>query len=535
MNPKRMIAAFSMLCIFATALYLRIAFIMSDDFYIETAKSQSSYTLTIPASRGLIYDSELNPLVRQKMTYQAAVLLNENNFETVLSHAQGVTREDLLTQMRTGKPFVCTLDTYQINDPNCIIFPGYDRDEEKGTVRHIVGYCKDGTGVSGIEKAYDSILSAKDDPTKITYELDGIGKGFTDRSPEINYGRDAKSGVILTIDQEIQQLCEKIGRETIEKGAIVVMETKTGKLKAMCSFPEYSLNDLQAAVSDEENTPFLDRTISPFNVGSTFKVVTSASALSLGISSGETYTCTGAYDLNGTVFRCHDHQGHGTLDLKGALMASCNPYFIHLGQKVTPSVFLKTASDLSFGKQFELAPGLYTQSGSLPTSVQLEDPGQLANFSFGQGYLTATPVQIAQMFSSVGNEGFTPNPILVEGTTTDGKTVETTAKTQGVQAMTKEIAQTIKEDLTACVMEKENQKSTPKTTTAAGKTATAQTGIFDDSGEELCNGWFGGFFPAEDPKYTVVVLAEQAGEGSLVAAPIFAQIVDGINLIEGLS
>ncbi len=535
MNPKRIIAAFSMFCIFATALYLRIAFIMSDDFYLETAKSQSSYTLTIPASRGIIYDSNLNSLVRQKMTYHAAVLLNENNFETILSHAQGVTKEDLLTQMRTGKPFICTLDTYQINDPNCIIFPGYDRDEESGTVRHIVGYCQDGTGMSGVEKAYDELLSAKDSPTKITYELDGVGKGFTDRTPEITYGSDAKSGVVLTIDQNIQQLCEKIGRETIEKGAIVVMETKTGKLKAMCSFPEFSLENLEDAVTDEENTPFLDRSISPFNVGSTFKVVTTTAALSMGISPQETYTCTGAYDLNGTVFRCHEHQGHGTLDLKGALMASCNPYFIHLGLQITPSVFLKTASDLSFGKQFELAPGLYTQSGSLPTSAQLEEPGQLANLSFGQGYLTATPIQLAQMFSSVGNGGFTPNPILVEGTTEDGKTVDSTAKTQGVQAMTAEIAQIIKEDLTACVMEKENQKSTPQTTTAAGKTATAQTGIFTESGEELCNGWFGGFFPVEDPKYTVVVMAEQAGEGSLVAAPIFAQIVDGINLIEGVS
>ena len=120
----------------------------------------------------------------KKMTYHAAVLLNENNFETILSHAQGVTKEDLLTQMRTGKPFICTLDTYQINDPNCIIFPGYDRDEESGTVRHIVGYCQDGTGMSGVEKAYDELLSAKDSPTKITYELDGVGKGFTDRTPK---------------------------------------------------------------------------------------------------------------------------------------------------------------------------------------------------------------------------------------------------------------------------------------------------------------------------------------------------------------
>lgn len=534
MQAKRTVIAFGLCCIFATALYLRIAYIISDDFYLETAINQSSYTLTIPGSRGMIYDCNLAPLTRQTTTYQAAVLVTETNFDTILQHAEGITRETLLEQMHSGKPFICTLNTYQISDPNCHLFPVSVREESSGTVRHILGYCKDHHGVSGIEQACDDLLSPKTE-SSITYQLNGIGQGFTDRDPEITYGSDGTQGIVLTLDSEIQSLCERIGRENLQKGAIVVMECATGKLKALCSFPEYDLSNLENAINDQENTPFLNRAISPYNVGSTFKVVTAAAALSGGYSPDTSYTCTGYYDLNGTKFHCHDRSGHGLLQLKDALMASCNPYFIQAGLTVTPADFLRTASDFSFGKPFELAPNLYTQSGKLPTSELLAEEGQLANFSFGQGYLTATPIQLAQMFSSVANDGFTPNPILLEGTTTDGETIVSSVQSRGVQAVSPTIAELLKEYLTACVMEKEEQRSTPKTTTAAGKTATAQTGIYDKNGVELCNGWFGGFFPAENPVYAVVVLAEQAGEGSLAAAPSFRQIVDGISLLKGMA
>lgn len=530
---KRMIAVFSACCILFTGLYLRIGSISSDAFYTEAGTKQSSYTLSLPKARGTIYDSSFQPLVNQYYDYIAAVLPTDQNFKILSEHTVDLTKSELEELYESGKPFLCKVDTYEPIDEHIEIFPVAIRYGEKVIAPHVIGYLNsEGTeGIAGIEKAYQNLFTNDATATTITYTLDGMGKSMEEIEPVITYGMPPSGSIVLTLDKEIQKICEKAGNREIKKGAIVVMECATGKIRAMCSFPEYSLDTLVQDLADEEHAPMINRALTPMSVGSTFKIVTATAALNQGYDLTSEYVCTGVYQLGDQNFHCHLREGHGTLDLKNALMVSCNPFFIDLGLQLDPKEILKAANDLSFGKQYELAPGIFAQSGELPTAEELQEPGQVANLSFGQGRLTATPVQLAQMISSVANGGFTPTPILVEGITRDGKTLESEAEISGIQAMSEQQVSVLREYLTACVMEREGQKATPSTVSAGGKTATAQTGIYRD-GVELSNGGFVGFFPAEEPKYAVAVMVEDAETGNENASPVFKEIAEAISILE---
>ena len=132
----------------------------------------------------------------------------------------------------------------------------------------------------------------------------------------------------------------------------------------------------------------------------------------------------GGITVAGRIFYCHNRAGHQETDLRRAIEQSCNPYFVKLGQAAGGEQILGMAKALGFGRSTELAPGLTAAAGTLPTESDLQNLHELANFSFGQGKLTATPVQIAAMVSAVANGGMAVTPKLVLGTTADGQTVD---------------------------------------------------------------------------------------------------------------
>lgn len=134
----------------------------------------------------------------------------------------------------------------------------------------------------------------------------------------------------------------------------------------------------------------------------------------------ENYCCEGFYRLGDHSYFCHERAGHGTLDLQQAMQLSCNPYFVELGQRTGAQALLRMAQRLGFGAGSQLAEGVNSSAGSLPTLAQAT-PGELANLSFGQGRLTATPVQVAGMLAAVANGGYAVQPTLFAGRSFDGK------------------------------------------------------------------------------------------------------------------
>lgn len=530
---RRLIYCFCVFCLCCSMLFFKLGGLATNTQLQATAATQSRYTIPFNQTRGQIYDCKLNPLTETETAQYAACLPLPENMAKLLEEPALSRNENLSELIAGGLPFVTQArgELSEITGVLPITVP--IRNSSQNIARHIIGYVNsDGKGVSGIEAAFDEQLSKGSQRSTISYTVDGLRQPFPGVTPDISYAPILPNGVVLTIDSRIQQLCEEIGSKYIKKGAIVIMEPSTGKIRGAASFPSYSPDELDKAIADTENAPLVNRTFSAFSVGSTFKIVTAATALSQGISEARSYECKGYIDVSGQIFRCHNRAGHGAVDMREAMALSCNPYFIDLGLELDKNRLLAMSRDLSFGKPTVFAQGLSTAAGRVPDISELYSPAAVGNFSFGQGVLLATPIQVAQMICSVVNGGDTPQAALIEGFTDSGSIIETPFELSlPVKAMSPQIAERLKKQLVYSVMETENQKAKPEYVTAGGKTGTAQTGQFKETEEgktEIVQAWFAGFFPAEEPKYVAAVLSEDAQTGNQSASPVFAELADAL-------
>ncbi len=510
-----------------SCLTARLLYLCQNEALAQTALRQTSYTLTVGSGRGTITDCNGLPLTDTESALMATALPDSDGLPALLSLLEEDERTAAITDAASGTPILAELpadaDTSTLPD-DIKVFTATRRYGETTLAAHLIGYLDgDGSGAAGLEKSYQEILANSGIQYTVTYATDALGQTVSGGEVAVTETA-ATAGLQLTIDSRIQAIVEEEG-STIEKGAVVVLEVDTGKIRGCASFPDFSPNAV-AEVLESTDAPLFNRAFAAYSVGSVFKTVTTAAAYLSGLS-GFTADCTGEITVAGRVFHCHNEEGDGALSIKTALTKSCNPFFIQLGAEIGETLLLQTASDLSFGKAFTVALGMDTAAGSLPQSPLLE--AELANLSFGQGELSATPVQIALMMAAVANGGKTPCPSLVEGITDgSGNITEEWESTPPVYALTEEVAAAVAEDLISAVAENPESLAASEIVTIAGKTGTAQTGQYDETGEEYCNGWFAGFFPAESPKYAAVVLCEECISGNLDAAPVFRRIAERI-------
>lgn len=525
---NRLIIAFCFCCTLFSLLFFRIGDLATSTNLQTASTNRTTYTLSFNPTRANIYDSNLNLLVNDTIQYITACLPTPENIiqlsqSTDFTSINNTEYEELIKQ---NQPFLLQSSTNDFNLPYVNTFNKIIRNNNNSLAKHIVGYTGDSnTGISGIEKAFDEYLNENSKSSTISYTVNGLREPILGIEPIINLAPQQSNGIVLTLDYRLQELVENIGNQMIEKGAVVIMDPYTGDIKASASFPDYHPENLTQSINDT-NSPLINRAFYNYSVGSTFKIVTAIAALKEEIEILDDFYCNGYINIKGQVFKCHNLNGHGEIDLQQALAVSCNPYFIELGQRIDKQNFINTASDMSFGKSTEFAKNYSTQNGYLPNLSDLLNPADVGNLSFGQGLLLGTPIQLAQMMSTVINGGDTPMANLIEGITYEGKMVDEKAENiPMIKAFNSDIANIMKEYLTYCVMETPNQKATPEYTTAGGKTATAQTGQYVN-GEELLQGWFVGFFPADEPKYVVSIVVEDASSGNADASPVFKAIAD---------
>ena len=166
--------------------------------------------------------------------------------------------------------------------------------------------------------------------------------------------------------------------------------------------------------------------------------------------------------------------------------------------------------------------------------ISLQSSGELANFSFGQGQLLATPLQVAAMMNTIAAGGVcrTPSFVLAVLDGESGEVVESGAIPAARQVFSARTAQRLQQLLTGVVAEGTGRQGAPIHGSAAGKTGTAQTGQFTAEGEEKMNLWFAGFCPADQPAYTVVVLQDGQTDPVCSSARIFAQVCEALWLLE---
>lgn len=505
----------------AVAVYL--AWLMQKPELLQAAAGQGSYTCTAGTAAGTIYDRNGVPLVNTKSVCTAVVSPTPEAAEALLPHV--LDAEAFYEKLAQGKPFTCTVDTADIACPDVTVLEIPQRYTTPQPAQHVIGYTQEGKGVAGLESAYDAVLRGVDSQWSVTFSVDGKGKPLAGEAAQVRYGANPVQGVMTTLDIRMQRICETAGA-SLQKGCVVVMDVESGDILGLASFPGYTPDALGEAMQDPDS-PMIQRALYAYPVGSIFKQVTAACAYENGAETAFQWNCNGAISIGSQRFRCHDPQGHGLQNLADAMRNSCNPYFIALGQTLSGKELLETAKALGFGTETVLTSNMIGSSGTLPTLQQLKLPAEQANFSFGQGVLTATPLQITRMTCAIAGNGTLPAVRLVRGVTENGRTVlreETGLSETGISADT---AQFLRR-LMCYTAADEDFQGMPAHVSMGAKTSTAQTGRVDESGDEYCHGWVTAFFPADCPQYAVTVLAEDGGYGNQTAAPVLRQIAAAI-------
>lgn len=527
MFKKRVTRCFAIIFLIGAGLMVRVSYLGASPVLTETAQRQQTWKVEAAYERGAIYDHNFNRLTGNKVVYQAVAAPDISVIDDLTEMGAGASREELAEKVTEGKPFSVTVQSPQTSNENITICQTVDRYSSDSVAVHSVGYLNsDGHGVTGAEKAYDDFLTENAHTMTAVCQMDGKGQFLQGSDIQLEAQGNADAGLVMTLDASQQALVEQ-ACSGIQKGAAIVMDAQTAEIRALASFPSFSPENVAEAVQDEENSPMINRALCTYPVGSTFKIATAACALDKGIPASRTYNCTGSVDVDGQVFHCHHRQGHGTLDMAAAFKESCNPYFITLGQEVGAQDLRRQATGLGFGRSIELMDGVYSAAGTLPPADM--SSGELANFSFGQGDLTATLLQVAQMVYAAAGDGKVVAPSLVKGVTEDGATVNEQEPAAAIQAMSEDAAHQIREFMTKTI---EGSAAQPQLVSAGGKSATAQTGRKNADGSEEYETWFAGFFPAEQPRYIAVVLIENGKSGTEDAGPVFARIADYLTCLD---
>jgi penicillin-binding protein 2 len=422
-------------------------------------------------------------------------------------------------------------------------------------------------GRTGIERQWEAYLRGRDGFDRVVVDRSGVKKtgvslaDLVDGAP--NRAPVPGNNVILTLDIELQRLAERALRGH-PAGAAVVLEVDTGRILAMVSKPELDSNKMSGHLSAEEQAkiladryhPLRDKVVGEtYFPGSTFKVVTALAALdSQVVTPTEKVICRGFVERGGRRFR--DHKLHGSVDLKDAIVQSCNVYFYELG--VRPGMLDRMATvamDLGLGAPTGL--GLNGDAGGfIPTegwyrARKGRDPksegsgvGEALNTAIGQGSLRVSVLQMALLYAAIGNGGKLWLPQLVERIESPtGQVFEDLAPRmrREVSASTESLA-LVREALAGVVNDFKGTAYRARIgdVVVAGKTGTAQVtklrrrgAAQSAGGEENDHAWFAGYAPADRPRIAFAVLVEHGGFGGEVAAPIATEIMRGyFNEIE---
>ena len=440
--------------------------VINGENYRRQSKRISSVTKTLPAQRGEIFDRNANmPLVVNTESFAVSVTPGEipsDRYDSVtskLSQIIGVKKPDIDAKIPQSIRRSFQSVTVRSNVPFSVIsniaenkndLPGVSWESkpirnyvESGSLSHIIGYVGDISdeeytqmynrgydkqrqiGKTGIEKQYDHLLQGV--PGRESRTIDVRGR-ILNEAPIVAEPQMGKN-LVLTIDTRIQELVEKTLGQRV--GASVVLRPSTGEVLAMVSYPFYDTNlfnrDTAAeeynALRNDANNPFLNRAVmTAYPPASTFKIVMSTALLQeKAFPPQQKIECSGRIFYGGHTYHCHQKWGHGWLDLRGALAESCDVYYYTVGRdSLGIEKIAEYARKFGLGQSAQI--DLPSQaSGLVPTPVWKERTrhtkwvgGDTISVSIGQGDLTATPLQLANMIAMVSNKGIVYKPHLLK-------------------------------------------------------------------------------------------------------------------------
>ena len=539
----------------------------------DKALSQQSQSRKITAKRGTIYDATGKYELAVSSSVEAVTInpgnIKKENKEKVaktLSDIFKLDYEKTLKKVNKRSSIETIVKQVEKNKTDELrkwmednqITTGINIDEDSkryypygDLAAQVIGFCgSDNQGLDGIEAKYNNELKGTNG--RIERQTNAAGASLGDE--EYISAIDGNS-LILTIDMTIQSIVEKYLEEACidnvctDGGSIIAMNPKNGDILAMATYPAYDLNSPYEPHTDEQkaewkNLDSQDRTTAmqkmwrnkaisdTYEPGSVFKTITSSAALEEGIvtnidQQGQ-FCCTGGIEVAGVRIKCwRYYRPHGSESLRLALMNSCNPVFIGLGQKIGVTKYYEYLRKFGlFNKTGIKLPG---EANSIFIKEEKAGPVELATISFGQRF-EITPLQMITAVSSIANKGTYIKPRIVKSiiNSETGEKKDMPVET-GEQIISKENAEKVLSMMNSVVSEGTGKNAKVEGYQVGGKTGTSEDGV--NTGKYVTS--FCGVANTDAPEIVLLItLYNPTGEGGHqgggVAAPVGGKILSEV-------
>lgn len=577
--------------------------VLSGDAFKRESEDNQYTTVYTPAPRGYILDADGNAIVKNRtsLTVLADPDVADDHdvvarLSTVLGVPDGIVRKRIKDSTSGAQSQRVVASDASMRNVAFIAehadaFPGITvqtrtvRDYPHGALAaHAVGYTGsvtaddvasvaegrdlelgDAVGRSGVEQMYDNLLAGDHGERKVMADAQGNVVEVVSETQPVK-----GSDVYLTLKSSVQYAADKALADTIcpdggaigsgkgTGGAVVVMDVTDGSIVALSSYPTFTpstfvggitQDELDLLQSTEAFSPLLNRAVQgTYPAASTYKAFTGLAALENGMATAdETWTCTGEWDgfNSGDVQKCWKEGGHGTLDLRGGIVNSCDVVFYDIGYKFWDAGANKGKSATllqDFLKKYRLdqTTGIDLSgeaAGRIPTPEWKaeyfrdtpEDAqwkgGDYTNMCIGQGYVLVTPLEIAVGYGALASGNIVKPHLLKEvrnaagdvALTYQSQVVDTPDVSMSDLAVIRNALRGVTTDTESIAKLFNEQGIDPET--VACKTGTAEYTDMEDTA------WFACYAPYDNPKYVAACLVEHGGGGSAVAGPIAAKVM----------
>lgn len=544
-EQKRLLGLFAVFAIFFAAVLIRLFYwqVVKADPLRRAGHAQSTLTLVSLAKRGDILFNDDFPIATNKISY--LLYANPKKVDSAQHYAEslapilGLDVASLSARLSQNLYWV-SLQSRLSYDQKLQIENlklqalGFEQQTERdypeaSMAAHLVGFVgknQDGEdqGYFGLEGFYDRQLKGR--PGSIYLIKDALGNPIlTDVREDIKVdGRTITS----TVDRSIQYMADTELKKGVEKygadgATVVVMETKTGRILATSSYPKFSPQKYWEYDGQYYTSPLVSHLYEP---GSTFKVLIMAAGIDSGAVRPDTRCpiCSGPVQIGGYQIKTWNEKYYPNNTMTEIIQHSDNTGMVYVGKKLGVSKFLSYLQKFGIGT----LTGIDIQ-GEVTEELRRESKWKeidLATASFGQG-ISVTPIELITAVNAIANGGKLMKPYVVDKILTpDGKTISIKPHVIG-QAVSSATSKVMTWIMVNAVEKGEAQFAKIPNYNIAGKTGTAQIPVAGHYDPTNTNASFVGFFPAEDPKITMLVLVNRPRSsiyGAETAAPIFFAI-----------
>lgn len=553
---KRIVAVVIILAVLMSLISLRLVYVqvINGGYLQMKATEQWTRDLPVSAERGTIKDRNGAALAISYTTYDIYVRGREvkdvNNTSKVLSDTLGldymktfekvsnVNISEVLIKMQVEKEtaikiYNSGLSGVYLSESNSRYYP------YGNLMTQLIGFTTiDNVGQAGLEAYYNDILKGVPGYSLVQSDLQGkqIYNSLTSYVPSVA-GFNIEMTIDVNIQLAVERTLEKLMIEQKAKGATaIVMDPNTGEILALSSKPSFDLND----VPRDDVTSLMEMMknqaiVSVYEPGSTFKILTMASAISAGVAHlTDHFYCPGYNIVDGQKIKCWKSVGHGSEDLTDGLCNSCNTVFTTLALRMGLDRMYEYFEKFGLGKKTGI--DFLGESGGIIMNKDNVQNVDLARMGFGQA-IAVTPLQLITAIAACVNGGKLLKPYMVSKIySDDGLILEENSPTVIDQVISKEVSDIINDMLEETVS-KAGKYTFLEGYEIGGKTGTTQK--YEDgkiAGTYVSS--FIGTYPASNPEYIVLIVVDEPGTGayygSVVASPyakeIFADIIQQKNI-----